>query len=116
MKKIIASFWNGNQRISHAEVESVRYDDNGSAHYTFNVGGEQIEVPSTRVSIERVLPDPDACYVCNHGPHATGAHEYVSNAAAEAHFAAEDAKMQAPVYSSGARTPEAAYVAQHRPY
>lgn len=60
---------------------------------------------------------PDACYVCGHGQHgqSPGQHPYWSNADAAAEFAAEDAKRTVR-YANGAATPEAAYVAEHRPY
>lgn len=62
---------------------------------------------------------PEACFVCGYGKMShgkAGQHEFWSNAEARAAAAAEDAKRQPPVYSSGARTAEASYVAQHRPY
>lgn len=63
---------------------------------------------------------PDACYVCGHDAHAdataTGGHRYWPNVEAEAELAAEARRQGPPVYSSGARNAEAAYVAAHRPY
>lgn len=56
---------------------------------------------------------PEACYVCGHGEHpdgtANGGHRFWSNTAAEA--ANADLFDQPTVHS-----PEAAYVAEHRPY
>lgn len=57
---------------------------------------------------------PENCYVCGGEPHADRSeHNFWSNVDAAAHFAAEGRRMAAPVYSTGARTPEAAYVDQH---
>lgn len=54
---------------------------------------------------------PSACYVCGHAEHEdTTLHRYWSNAAALAEAREHDAKVRL------ARTPEAAYVAEHRPY
>lgn len=57
---------------------------------------------------------PDHCYVCGHEAHSdttpTGGHRFWPNAAAAVEFVTEGRK-QRTTYS-----PEAAYVAQHRPY
>lgn len=51
---------------------------------------------------------PDACYVCGHKSHPETTHRFWSNADAAVEFAALDAGRH--------WSPEAAYVAQHRPY
>jgi hypothetical protein len=53
---------------------------------------------------------PEACYVCGQSKHPDGGHPYWSNADADRHFRAEDAKTRLR------ETPEARYVRQHRPY
>lgn len=64
---------------------------------------------------------PDACFVCGGTDHGatfteTGkGHNFWSNADAKAEFAAADAQTTVR-YSDGTTTPEANYVAQHRPY
>lgn len=60
---------------------------------------------------------PENCYICGWPPHADTApdgHNFWSNAAATEHFAQEP--QITPVYPGGHTSPEAAYVAQHRPY
>lgn len=75
--------------------------------------------PTTRSTPEHLLPDH--CYVCgcqNHGDTFTRTgegHNFCSNADAERHFK-DEAPHQSVRYSSGATTPEAAYVAEYRPY
>ena len=61
----------------------------------------------------------DRCFVCGDTEHsdqtAQGGHRFWSNADAAAE--ARDADRRTRVrYSTGETTPEAAYVAQHRPY
>lgn len=51
----------------------------------------------------------EPCYVCGGGPHKTGFHTYWPMSEAHAEFA-KDAK------NPGNYSPEAAYVAEHRPY
>lgn len=57
---------------------------------------------------------PDRCYVCGGVRHSDGTgsgdHKFWPNADAAAHFAREDRKQRATF------SPEAAYVAEHRPY
>lgn len=58
--------------------------------------------------------EPDSCHICGgkkHPPAGESGHTFWSNAEAEKHFAEEDRRMSPVNYS-----PEAAYVAQHRPY
>ena len=62
---------------------------------------------------------PENCYVCGGEDHAdttaSGGHKFWSNAEAQAEFREQDRRTKVR-YSSGATTPEAAYVAEHRPY
>lgn len=67
---------------------------------------------------------PDRCYVCGgteaeHEPRiANGgmtSHSFWSNADAAAEFGAEEHRTRVR-YANGVSTPEAAYVAEHRPY
>jgi hypothetical protein len=59
------------------------------------------------------------CYVCGGEPHAdttaSGGHQFWSNAAAVSEFRERDLHSSA-VYPGGVTMPEAAYVAEHRPY
>lgn len=62
---------------------------------------------------------PGHCYVCGGPEHddttPMGGHRFWSNKDAEAEFRDQD-RLTIPVYSNGTTTPEANYVAQHRPY
>lgn len=61
----------------------------------------------------------DHCFVCGQSKHvdgtSRGGHRFWSNADAQSEARATDRRTTVS-YSSGATTPEAAYVAQHRPY
>lgn len=81
-----------------------------------NAQAQEVSVPQALVGPGPHVED-EPCYVCDHGPHKgydpesnPRGHNYWPKSAAAAEFAAEDAKNQSS-YS-----PEAAYVAQHRPY
>lgn len=62
---------------------------------------------------------PHLCYICGGGPHAdttaSGGHRFWSNAEARAEFRRPD-RQKSVGYPAGETTPEAAYVAEHRPY
>jgi len=60
---------------------------------------------------------PENCYICGWPPHADtdpAGHTFCSNAAAAEHFTKEPPVTH--MYPGGQTSPEAAYVAQHRPY
>lgn len=60
---------------------------------------------------------PENCYICGGAPHddtANAGHTFWSNTDAAKHFARD--RQTTHVYPGGETSPEAAYVAQHRPY